>query len=108
VLLVVDSDTGALISTLPIGRGTDAAAFDPKRKLIFSSNGGDGTLSVLLEKDAQTFVALESVPTALSARTMTLDPETGRIYLIAGDRLAASDKAIVPGSLKLLILDPAD
>lgn len=108
VLVVVNSDTGALVSTLPIGRGTDAAAFDPKRKLVFSSNGGDGTLSVLLEKDAQTFAALDSVRTAASARTMSLDPETGRLYLVAGDRLASSDKGIVPGSLKLLILDPGN
>jgi len=34
---------------------SDAAAFDPKRKLVFSSNGQDGTLSIIQEKVAQTF-----------------------------------------------------
>jgi len=34
VLTVVNADTGAVVAALPIGAGTDAAAFDPKRKLI--------------------------------------------------------------------------
>ncbi len=47
-LTVIDPKTnlkGELISQLPIGAGTDAVASDPKPKLIFSSNGIDGTLS---------------------------------------------------------------
>ena len=55
VLVVVNADTGGTVATLPIGTRSDAAAFDPKRKLIFSSNG-DGTLSVIEEKNANTFV----------------------------------------------------
>jgi hypothetical protein len=47
VLVVVNLDSGATVATLPIGAGTDAAAFDPMRKLIFSSNGRDGTLSIV-------------------------------------------------------------
>ncbi len=38
VMTVVNADTGAVLATLPIGKGTDGAAFDPKRKLAFSSN----------------------------------------------------------------------
>jgi YVTN family beta-propeller protein len=112
VLVVVDSESGRLVGSVPIGLGTDAAAFDPKRRLIFSSNGADGTLSVIQEKDAQTFVALDSVHTARSARTMGLDPDTGRIYLVAGEVAETSSnaghKSIVPGSLKLLFLDPSN
>ena len=46
VLVVIDADAGTIIAKLPIGARSDGAAFDPKRKLIFSSNG-DGTLSVI-------------------------------------------------------------
>ncbi len=111
VLDVVNSDSGEIVATLPIGSGTDAAAFDAKRKLIFSSNGRDGTLTVIQEKDAQTFVVLGNVKTAVTARTMTLDPATGRIYLVAGDidTKAATTNGrpqLVPGSVKLLFLDP--
>lgn len=121
-LVVVNADTGAVIATLPIGGGTDAAAFDPRRRLIFSSNGKDGTLSIIEERDPDTFVPLGTVKTALTARTMSLDPRTGRLYVVAADidarALAAAQAmaargdrprrglAIVPGSLKLLFLDP--
>ncbi len=111
VLDVIDSDDGTIIATLSIGSGTDAAAFDPNRKLIFSSNGRDGTLTVIQEKDAKSFVVLGNVKTAITARTMTLDPATGRIYLVAGDidtkaATANGRPQLVPGSVKLLFVDP--
>ena len=82
-LVIVDADTGAIVASLPIGPGTDAAAFDPAHKLVFSSNGLDGTLSVIREVDANTFVPAGTVRTVLSARTMSVDPQTGRLYLAA-------------------------
>jgi DNA-binding beta-propeller fold protein YncE len=120
-LVVVNADTGATVATLPIGRGTDAAAFDPTRKLIFSSNGMDGTLSVIREVDANTFVPAATVKTALSARTMSLDPVSGRVFLAAADTteqaMAAARAArmagkhgpspYVRGTFKLLFFDPA-
>jgi DNA-binding beta-propeller fold protein YncE len=109
LLVVVNTDSGAAVANLPIGSGTDSAAFDPQRKLIFSSNGRDGTLSIIQEKDPQTFAALGDLKTQVSARTMAIDPNSGRIYLVAGDHdtSAGTDAhAIVPGSLKLLFLDP--
>jgi YVTN family beta-propeller protein len=111
VLVVVNLDSGATVATLPIGAGTDAAAFDPTRKLIFSSNGRDGTLSILQEKDPQTFVPIATVKTAVSAKTMAIDPLSGRIYLVAADTVPAGAEggkpSIVPGSLKLLFMDPS-
>jgi DNA-binding beta-propeller fold protein YncE len=113
LMVVVNADSGAMVAKLPIGRGTDAAAFDPKRGYAFSSNGVDGTLSIIQEKDAQTFVSLGDLKTTVSARTMALDPETGRIYLVAAElepavanALPGTRRTIVPGSVKLLFLDP--
>jgi DNA-binding beta-propeller fold protein YncE len=114
VLVVVDADSGTTVATMSIGARSDAAAFDPKRKLIFSSNG-DGTLSVIEEKDANTFASLESVATKVGARTMAVDPESGRIYLVAADTTInpSADSSdfrhrfvVTPGSAKLLFLDP--
>jgi YVTN family beta-propeller protein len=117
ILNVVDADSGAVLAKLPIGRGTDGASFDPKRKLIFSSNGADGTISVIHEDSPQRFTVLEDIPTAITGRTMTIDPDTGRLYVAA----AAIDPAApiaprpdgrpgrpkpLPGSLKVLFLDP--
>jgi hypothetical protein len=119
ILAVIDAETGATVANVPIGSGTDAAAFDPKRNLIFSSNGRDGTLSMIRELDANHFVAVGTIKTAITARTMAIDPISGRLYIAAADvdATAAAHGAppapgarrplpIVPGSLKLLFLDP--
>lgn len=120
-LEVVNAESGAVVATLPIGRGTDSARFDPRRKLIFSSNGLDGTLSVIREVNANTFVPAGTVGTAVSGRTMGIDPASGRVYVAAarttrkaltaffaawrsGKRPRRSPFA--PHSLRLLFLDP--
>jgi YVTN family beta-propeller protein len=112
-MLIVNAQNGAVIATLPIGKGTDSAAFDPAQKLAYSSNS-DGTLSVITERGADEFVSLGDIRTAPGARTMALDPATGRIFLVTADvaKTEASDKPdhgpeleFVPGTLKLLVLE---
>ncbi len=78
---VVDAETGKLLATPVIGDGPDAAAWDPKTRLAFTSNGGDGTLSVLRDAGSTGTFTVETVPTERGARTMALDPTTHRIYL---------------------------
>jgi YVTN family beta-propeller protein len=114
IMVVIDTDTGATIATLPIGSRSDAAVFDAKRKLAFSSNG-DGTLTVVAEQGPNQFVVLGNVPTALGARTMALNPDSGRIYLVTAD-FTVNDKAsaadarhryvVTPGTMHMLFLDP--
>jgi YVTN family beta-propeller protein len=116
VLTVVNTDTGAVVASLPIGRGTDGAAFDPKRKLVFSSNY-DGTLSVIHEKDADHFESLGSIKTQISGKNMGINPATGRLYVVAADVDASAPvppaknggmarRKLLPGTVKLLFLDP--
>jgi DNA-binding beta-propeller fold protein YncE len=110
LLVVVDTETGREVARAPIGAGTDAAAFDPRRKLIFSSNGRDGTLSVIQEKDPNTFLPIATIRTAVSGRTMSINPETGRLYIAAADTdpspTPGGRASVRPGTLKLLFLDP--
>jgi YVTN family beta-propeller protein len=115
VLVVMNADSGSIVTTLPIGAGTDADDFDPKRNLVFSSNR-EGTLSVIAEESPDSFVALPPVATQFGARTMALDAESGRIYLVTADfkqnpNVPASDArhryVVTPGSARLLFLDPA-
>jgi YVTN family beta-propeller protein len=116
VLTVVNTDDGSVVATLPIGQGTDGAAYDPKRKLVFSSNY-DGTLSVIHEDTPGKFVSLGSIKTAMTGKNMGIDPATGRLYIIVADvdpgapvppstngRMAR--RVVLPGSVKLLFLDP--
>lgn len=82
-LAVTDSESGAHVATVQIGRGPDAVAYDPTGQEILSSNGKDGTLTVIHERDPQHFDVVATVPTQESARTLALDPSTHRVYLAA-------------------------
>jgi DNA-binding beta-propeller fold protein YncE len=120
-LVVVNADDGAVVATLPIGRGTDGAGFDPARKLAFSSNGRDGTITAIREVDANTFVPAGTIRTALSGRTMSVDPQSGRLFVAAAQTSARAMAAFMAareahrhapspfaaGSLQLLFFDPA-
>lgn len=83
ILVVTDASSGRHVAEVPIGKGPDAAAFDAKRGLVFSSNGQDGTLTVIHQDDADHYSVVSTVTTQKSARTMALDGKTHRIYLVA-------------------------
>lgn len=110
-MIVLNADNGKVIADLPIGDGTDAAAFDPKTKLAFSSNG-EGTLTVAREDSADKFSVVENIATQRGARTMTLDTETDKIYLATAEFGATPAPtaerprprpAIVPNSFVILV-----
>lgn len=79
-MVVVDADQGRVIATLPTGKGTDGAAFDPVAHLAFSSNG-EGTLTVVREVSPDRFEVAGNVPTRRGARTITFDPKTQHLFL---------------------------
>jgi YVTN family beta-propeller protein len=93
-IAVSDMSAGKLVTTLPIGSGADASEFDPATQLAFSSNG-DGTMTVVHENTPDTYSVVETVATGSGAKTMTLDPETHRVYVGTSGG----------GEFKLLVLD---
>jgi hypothetical protein len=103
--------SGAVVAKLPIGRGNDAVAYDAKRGRVFSSNGADGTISVYREVSPDQYQALDTVTTAVSGRTMDVDPETGRLFVAAADvdppATPGGRPRPKPGTLRLMMLDPA-
>jgi YVTN family beta-propeller protein len=113
-MAVVNADSGQVIATVAIGDGPDAAAYDPGSKLVFSSNGS-GTLTVVGQSSPDKYSVLENVPTERSARTMTLDTKSHKIYLSAA-QLGATPEAtadnphprpkIVPDSFHILVVSP--
>ena len=111
LMAVSDAKGGKLATSVPIGNGPDAAAFDPGPGLAFSSNGQDGTLTVIGKGADGKWAALQTVKTQTSARTMALDPATHRIYLIAAEFKASSDpsarrREMVPNSATILVVGP--
>ena len=77
MMVVLDSETGKVIATPPIGKRVDGAAFDPINGYALSSNG-DGTVTVV---SAKTNAVVQNLPTAAGARTIVFDPATHRAYL---------------------------
>src|SRR5262249_31494521 len=84
VMAVTDSLSGKQIAKVAIGDGPDAAAYDAKRALVFSSNG-EGSLSVVHQDSADTYQVIQTLPTKRGARTMALDPVTGDLFLVSAD-----------------------
>ncbi len=114
VMPIVNADTGAIVAILPIGEGVDATAFDPGTQLAFSSNGRSGTLTVVREDAPDKYSIAQNLDTARGARTMALDPQTHRVFLVTAEfgpaPAATADNprprpAIVPGSFKLLVAE---
>ena len=82
-MAVVDTESGKQIGSATIGDGPDAAGYAAKGQLAFSSNGQDGTLSVV--DAAHGFKTIEQLPTQKGARTMTYDEATDRVYVVTAD-----------------------
>ncbi|HUJ70863.1 MAG TPA: YncE family protein [Verrucomicrobiae bacterium] len=80
VMVVMNADSGQVITTLPIGDHVDATAFDPETRLIFNSNG-EGTVTVIRQHGADKYSIVETVKTLPRAKTMALDPKTHQLFL---------------------------
>ena len=70
---------------------------------------GDGKLTVAAEKDGKLDV-VQTVSTAVGARTMGMDAEAHRIYLAASDvepaATAGGRPKVKPGTFKILVVAP--
>jgi len=82
LMVVLDADTGRVITTAPIGERVDAAAYDPTQKLVFQSTGG-GTIAVFHQDSADKYTLLENVVTNPGSKTMGLDLKTHRLFVPA-------------------------
>jgi DNA-binding beta-propeller fold protein YncE len=80
VMVILDTQSGKWVATLPIGHGADGAEFDPGLQNAFSSNG-DGTLTIVHESDPSHFAVAQTLATAKGARTLALDTDAHRLYL---------------------------
>lgn len=110
VMMVVDTTNGRTVARLPIGKGSDAVAFDPVRKRVFSSNGRDGNVTGYQQLSPDRYAPLPVVRTSISARTMSLDPETGQLFVAGADTdpnpLPGGRPRVRPDTLRLMIFQP--
>jgi DNA-binding beta-propeller fold protein YncE len=81
LLIVMDATNGKIVAKLPMGDGVDGAAFDENKKIIFAPDGRSGTIASYKETSANDFENLETITTKPGARTITIDKNTGTLFL---------------------------
>ncbi len=108
MMAVMDSDSGKVVTTVPIGEGVDAGAFNPKTQEIFMSCG-EGVLTVIHEDSLDKYTIQQSLATVKGARTMALDTGNDVVYLVTAQRedkatAPGQRPAIVPGTFELIVV----
>jgi DNA-binding beta-propeller fold protein YncE len=83
-LVILSAADGRILTDLPTGVGCDGATFNPETGEVFTSQG-DGTLTVVKENSPTSFSVEQTVATPPRAKTITLDPRTGNLYLITAE-----------------------
>jgi hypothetical protein len=113
---MLDSTTGKVLATVPIGAGVDGCAFDDATQVAFASCG-EGTATIAKEETPEKLSVVQTLKTERGARTIALDPKTHRIYLPTAQFEPAPSPSpgaspgrpkIVPNTLKLLVYGPVE
>ena len=106
-IAIVSDVNGRMMAQLPIGKGADGAVFDVRRHLALIPAGRDGNLTLIRLQPVPRVVG--QIATAASARTIALDPLTGRAYLPSAALAPAVNgerPKPVPGSFRVLVVAP--
>jgi YVTN family beta-propeller protein len=116
MMVMLNTETGKVIATAPIGSGTDGCVFDEKTQLAFASCG-EGITTIAKEETPEKLTVVQTLKTEPRARTIGLDPQTHRIYLPTAQFQPAPSPApgaspgrptVVPNTFKLLVYAPAE
>jgi YVTN family beta-propeller protein len=116
MMTMLDTRTGKVIATVPIGAGVDGCAFDDSMQLAFASCG-DGTTTIVKEEEPNKLTVAQVLKTERGARTMALDPKSHRIFLPSAQfqpppspspGASPGRATVAPNTLKLLVYRPAE
>jgi DNA-binding beta-propeller fold protein YncE len=110
IMAVVDPDVGKLVTTVDIGGGVDAGAFNPKTQQIFMSCG-EGVLTVIHEDSPDKYSIVQRVRTVRGARTMALDAASNTVYTVTAQfdptpLPPGQRRKIIPDTFELLVVRP--
>src|SRR5271165_5622031 len=110
IVAVVEPDAGKLVTTVDIGGGVDAGAFNPKTQQIFMSCG-EGVLTVIQEDSPDKYSVVQSVPTVKGARTMALDAASNTVYTVTAQfdptpPPQGQRRKMIPDTFELLVVKP--
>jgi YVTN family beta-propeller protein len=91
---VLNSDTGKLVFTGPIGERVDADAFDAATKMVYLSTG-DGRVFIFHEDSPDKYSLAQELVTAKGSKTAGYDPKTKRLYVPSSEN----------GSMQVLVYE---
>jgi DNA-binding beta-propeller fold protein YncE len=98
--VVINADTGKVVTSLPIGSGADGVAFDPGTGDVFftcrdSGDGMSGVVNIFHEDSPDKYTKVTDVKYMYGARTVALDPKTHHIFSVGAtknDAVPATDR----------------
>jgi DNA-binding beta-propeller fold protein YncE len=111
LLAIMDSESGNVIQSFPIGAGVDTNIYEPPTGMVFTATR-EGTLQVFHEDSPDKFSVVENVKTEFGARNMALDPKTHKLFISSADFTPAAAPTAdqlkpqptpVPGTFRLLV-----
>lgn len=80
LLVILDTESGAMIASVPCVHDSDDVYYDTGRKRIYAL-GGEGFVSVIQQVDPDHYQPLAKVPTTVGARTGLWYEKRDRLYL---------------------------
>jgi len=84
-LVVFDTDSGKVVVALESPGDADDIFYDGARRRVYVS-GGEGSIGIFQQKDADHYESISKIPTATGARTALFVPELNRLYLAVPHR----------------------
>lgn len=113
VMVVLSAKDGKTITTLPLAGASDGAVFNPATMETYSTHG-NGTLTVIKEKNPTSFEVEQNLQTMNGARTIAFDSKTQHIFTMSQERGPAPTAppgggrppqgTPVPGSFSILMI----
>lgn len=103
-MAVVDSASGKTVTSFPIADDVDGNGFDPATGYAFASSR-TGVVTIAHEDAPGKFTVVQTLKTAPSGRTMTLDAATHTVYVpVAMTTAGPNGRAqITPNTMKVLV-----
>ncbi len=110
MMVILNSETGKMVASVPIGEHCDGVTFDPNTKRIYASNG-EGSVTIVQQENENVYKIIETVKTQRGAKTIAINSKTNHIYLPVaelGDTPMPTKEepkpkpSIVPNTFKLL------
>lgn len=107
-LVVLNAENGKVIDKLSIGDGCDGVAFDEINKMIYTSNGASGNMTVIKEINADKFSVIGNYTTKRGARTITIEEKNGMLFLPTADfdmnNMQNGRPKMIPGTFQVLVV----